>query len=119
MRPELLCGETHKLKFTNSDGVELSFYVTVNLDGDKPVEVFVNVRDATYWEHLVAVTVGISRQLQAGIPVGTIAADLKQIHSPKTGHMMKGGWSPSIYARIGDILNRYKAEPATLPHQLD
>lgn len=116
MRPEQLCGETHKLKLTNSDGTEVSFYVTVNFDGDpfeirKPIEVFVNVRDATYWEHLVAVTVGISRQLQAGIPVEVIAEDLKQIHSPKTGHMMKGGWSPSIYARIGDILNRYKKAP--------
>lgn len=106
-RPEHIDGTTTKLKLNLANGHELTFYVTVNCADGKPVEVFVNVKDATYWEHLTAVTVMISRMLQAGIPAKIIADDLKQIHSPHTFHMVRGGGSvPSVYARIGMVLER-------------
>ena len=111
MRPEILASETHKLKFTLPDGKTLSFYVTIGLIEEagvrKPWEVFINVRDAAFWEHFVVATVGFSRQLQTGTPMKDIVADLKQIHSPTTGHNIKSGWSPSVYYRIGDLLERY------------
>lgn len=107
MRSQVLAGETTKVKINLMSGTSVTFYITVNYNEDsEPFEVFVNVKDSEYWEHLVATTVLISRLLQAGVSVHTIAADLRQIESPKTGHMMDGGkgWCPSIYARIGMVL---------------
>jgi len=43
--------------------------------------------------------------LQSQIDPGIIAADLKSIHSAKTGHFHgKAGWIPSLYARVGELL---------------
>ena len=112
-RPELLTGETHKVKIALPKGGDVTFYVTVNFDPTdnlKPYEVFVNVKNAEYWEHLTANTVLISRLLQSGVSVETIAGDLKAIHSTTTSHFVKGGWTPSVYARIGDILLQYVKE---------
>lgn len=104
-RPDTTQGTTTKIKTSLSDGTDLTFYVTVNCVDDRPVEVFVNVKDASYWEHLTAVCVMISRLLQSGVSADTIAHDLKQIHSPHTSHIAKGkGMVPSIYARIGMVL---------------
>lgn len=108
-RPEFLVGTTYKVKIKPPQGGELTFYITVNCTDDglmfKPYEVFVNCRDAQYWEHLTAVTLMVSRSLQAGVPVETIARDLKEISSSVTGHMAPGvGWVQSVYARIGALL---------------
>lgn len=105
-RPEIVESTTHKIKATITDGVEVKIYVTVGrLDG-KPYEVFANTNNGQLWEHLALVTLLMSRMLQAGIPPERIAKDLKQIRSPITGHMAIGGWAPSIYARIGNVLER-------------
>lgn len=106
-RPDRLTGDTHKIKALMADGKELSFYVTLNrTDEGVPYEIFVNVRDAQFWEHLTAVSVMISRLLQAGITAKTIADDLMQIHSPITAHRVRGraNQADSIYARIGEVL---------------
>lgn len=103
-RPEVIHGGTYKVKAVIADGVEVKIYVTVGkLDG-KPYEVFAHTNNAKLWEHLAVATLMISRLLQAGIPPQRIAKDLNQIHSPVTGHMAKGGWAPSLYARIGSII---------------
>lgn len=105
-RPEAVEGRTTKLKLNLDNGDELSFYVTINSIDGKPFEMFVNVKNAVYWEHLTAITVMVSRMLQAGIPAQTIADDLKQIQSPHTAHWMTGGRVPSVYARIGMALEQ-------------
>ena len=113
-RPEVLDSKTHKLKFSLPDGRDVSFYVTIGfVEENRPWEVFVNVRDAHFWEHLVAVTVMVSRLLQSGTSLQTVVDDLKQIHSPNTGHFAIGGWSPSIYARIGSVLGKYIPKETT------
>ncbi len=113
-RPDITQGTTTKLKIDLPSGKELTFYVTVNCADGRPIEVFVNVKDAAYWEHLTAVTVMISRLLQEGVSVKTIADDLKQIHSTHTSHIARGeGMIPSVYARIGMILEA--SSPEDLP----
>lgn len=108
-RPDVLVGTTHKVEIVPKSGNEIKFYVTINSVDQglqfRPYEVFVNCMNADYTEHLIAVTVGISRQLQAGVPIEKIVHDLKQIQSGHTGHLAPGeGWVSSIYARIGMLL---------------
>jgi len=100
-RPKQLLGKTHKIKIND----DLKFYITVNYLEDKPYEIFVNCKNVDAIEHLTAVTLMISRMLQSQIDPGIIAADLKSIHSAKTGHFHgKAGWIPSLYARVGELL---------------
>lgn len=114
-RPAVLVGTTHKVELVPKSGDEIKFYVTINSVDDgmqfRPYEVFVNCMDATYQEHLIAVTVGISRQLQAGVDISKIVRDLKAIHSGMTGHLVPGtGWAASLYARLGMVLEEeYRA----------
>jgi len=103
MRPDVLTGQTHKIKIPTTDG-EFSFYITLNFSEGKPFEVFINSRNARYAEHMAALTVLISRMLQRGFELPEIAQDLLLIHSPETGHMARGGFIPSLYARIGQVL---------------
>jgi hypothetical protein len=103
-RPEVLSGSTHKIKAALPSGGEVKLYVTVNRRDGKPYEVFANTNNQALYEHMAAVTLMASRLLQAGVDVATIAKDFKQIHSPVTGHMARGGYAASIYARIGAIL---------------
>lgn len=103
-RPELIQSVTHKVKAVIPGGVEVKIYVTVGKQDGRPYEVFANTNNAQLWEHLAVVTLMISRLLQAGVPPERIAKDLLQIHSPITGHMARGGYAPSIYARIGSII---------------
>lgn len=104
MRPERLEGKTYKAKVTGN--VELTFYVTINFDiTGMPYEMFVNVKDSQYWEHLTMMSTMVSKMLQAGIDPCYIADSLRQLESPKTNHIVPGiGFVPSIYARIGMIL---------------
>jgi len=103
MRPEILTGQTHKIKIPTTDG-EFSFYITINFQDGKPFEVFINSRNARYAEHMAALTLMVSRMLQHGFDLHAIGQDLLLIHSPETGHMARGGFVPSLYARIGRIL---------------
>lgn len=105
-RPERLTSCTHKIKAVLPGGVEAKLYITVGERDGKPYEVFANTNNAQLWEHLAVVTLMISRLLQAGVTPERIAKDLKQIHSPITGHMARGGYAPSIYARIGAVLEQ-------------
>ena len=105
-RPDVIEGCTHKLKIPTADGV-FSFYVTINkLESGKPYEMFVNCKNASYAEHMTALTVLVSRMLRSGVDIKVIADDLQSIHSPETGHMMPGGGGriPSLHARIGKLL---------------
>jgi len=105
-RKEVLKSETHKIKIVGQ--ISFTIYMTVSIDDNKPYEIFLNTKDATMVEHLIAVTVLVSKMLQSGIKVEVISKELLTIASPFTGHMKKGGWCKSLYARIGEVLDLYK-----------
>lgn len=111
-RPEVLTGATYKIRIDASNG-KITCYITINNDEDgKPFEVFINSKNTELAEHLAALTVMLSRMLQNGIDVADIVNDLSEIASPYTGHLIKGGWCPSIYARIGKVLESHNAKGA-------
>lgn len=104
-RPEVIRGVTKKIKVSLPEGKEFSFYITVNFMDGEPFEVFANVKDSQFWEHLTFATVLVSRLLQSGTPKATLVEELRQVHSPFTGHFAEGGeWMPSIYAHIAAML---------------
>ena len=104
-RPVILKSETHKIKIVGQ--VEITLYMTVGIYEGNPFEIFLNTKDATITEHLIATTVLVSKMLRCGIPVHEITEELSQIASPFTGHMKKGGWCNSLYARIAEVLDTY------------
>lgn len=113
MRPEVVQGHTSKIKVALPDGKTFAFYVTIGYVDGKPFEVFVNVKDSQFWEHLSFATVLLSRLLQSGTSAQVLAEELKQIQSPMTSHFAENGeWMPSIYAHIGALLEK---EPIQSP----
>lgn len=106
IRPDVLLGETHKLKMQGI--IDITIYLTVNMgENGKPYEVFFNTKNAEIIEHLIAVTLLISKMLQENIPINEIADCIINIASPFTSHMKKGGLAKSMYARIGETLMLY------------
>jgi hypothetical protein len=103
-RPDVLPGKTYKIKAVTERG-DITLYLTICDHFGVPFEIFVNSKNAELVEHMSVLTVFVSRMLRAGMPVEDIAADLEEIHSPFTGHLVPGsGWCASLYARIGQQL---------------
>lgn len=107
-RPYLLSGATHELKMQGT--IEITIDLTVNLLNEKPYEVFFNTKNAEMTEHLIAITLLISKMLQKNIPIFEIADCIINIASPFTSHMKKGGMAKSMYARIGETLMLYSED---------
>ena len=105
-RPEVLLGETHKLKMIGT--TEITIYLTINCIDKKPYEIFINTKNAEMVEHMIAITKLVSKWLQKGLKVKEISSIFLDISSPFTSHMKKGGICKSMYARIGETLLLYK-----------
>ena len=105
-RPDTLTGPTYCVIIENDQ----QMYVTVNHDEHgTPCEVFVRTDDPALFEWVTLVTVLITRLLRAEQPLEVIAAELQEIHSPRTRHWVPGGKGecPSLAARIGMVLARH------------
>ncbi len=105
-REDRLSGATWKASMPERPHV----YITVNQDANgAPCEVFIRYDRADAYEWITAITVGITRQLQAGVSLREIAADLMEIHSPATSHFIPGGGGEcsSLAARIGKVLMQH------------
>lgn len=86
-------------------------FVTINtLEDGRPVEVFVRLDDPELFEWVSVLTVMISRALRSGESLAVIAADLMEIHSPRTNHFHRGHRFPSLVSRIGTVLAEHARE---------
>jgi len=106
-RPDQLASVTYKIDVTASDGENITVYLTIADHQGKPFELFINSKNAKLVEHLNVLTVFGSRLLRLDAPVDELVADLMEITSPFTGHMKRGGWCNSLYARIGEALQAH------------
>ncbi len=113
-RPFKLNGSTYKIKVPNMNDEVKSTYVTVNDDPETgvPLEIFLNGFDATVYEHLTAIMIFASNDLQiVGMNARAVVDKLKGIHSPRGSHNLKGfGFSPSLAASVGFILEMHMDE---------
>ncbi len=107
-RPEMLLGSTYKIKTPLSDH---ALYVTINdivlNEGTeheirRPFEVFINSKNMTHFQWVVALTRVISAVFRKGGDVTFLVDELKGVFDPQGGYFKKGGqFMPSLVAEIG------------------
>jgi len=107
-RPEVLIGQTYKIKWLDSDH---AFYITVNdieQDGRRrPFEVFVNSKNMDAYAWTVALTRMISAVFRRGGDVSFVVDELKAIFDPRGGQWSGGRYVPSLMAAIGEVIEKH------------
>ncbi len=124
-RPEVLLGQTYKIKWLDSDH---AFYITINdieKDGRRrPFEVFINSKNMEAYAWTLALTRMISAVFRRGGDVSFVVDELKAVFDPRGGQWMGGRYVPSLLAAIGDVIETHlvaigfmSPRDATLPKE--
>jgi len=107
-RPELLTGQTYKIKWQDSDH---AFYITINdieQDGRKrPFEIFINSKNMEAYAWTLALTRMVSAVFRRGGDVSFVVDELKAVFDPRGGQWMGGRYVPSLLAAIGEVIERH------------
>ncbi len=107
-RPEVLIGQTYKIKWLDSDH---AFYITVNdieKDGRRrPFEVFINSKNMEAYAWALALTRMISAVFRRGGDVSFVVEELKAIFDPRGGQWSGERYVPSLMAAIGEVLEKH------------
>jgi len=113
-RPEQLIGRTYKIKPPH---LENALYVTINdmvLNGGTeheelhPYEIFINTKDMSNFEWVVALTRVISAVFRKGGSIDFLIDELKSVFSPSGGYRKKGGkYMNSLVAEIGEVIEKH------------
>ena len=107
-RPEVLPGQTYKLRWPESDH---AIYVTVNdvvRDGRRrPFEVFINSKNMDHYAWTLGLTRMISAVFRRGGDVSFVVEELKAVFDPRGGQWMGGRYVPSLLAAIGEVLEAH------------
>jgi ribonucleoside-diphosphate reductase alpha chain len=120
-RPEVLIGQTYKIKWADLDH---AFYITINdieKDGRRrPFEIFINSKNMEHYAWTVALTRMISAVFRRGGDVSFVVDELKAVFDPRGGQWMNARYVPSLLAAIGEVIERhliatgFMASPETL-----
>src|SRR5690606_25758953 len=104
-RPEVLPGQTYKVRWPESDH---AIYITINdviQDGRRrPFEVFINSKNMEHYAWTLALTRMISAVFRRGGDVSFVVEELKAVFDPRGGHWVGGRYVPSLLAAIGDVI---------------
>jgi len=115
-RPEVLLGQTYKIKWPDSDH---AFYITINdLEKDgrcRPFEVFINSKNMEAYAWTLALTRMISAVFRRGGDVSFVVHELKAVFDPRGGQWMSGRYVPSLLAAIGDLIERHLVATGFMP----
>jgi ribonucleoside-diphosphate reductase alpha chain len=107
-RPDVLIGQTYKIKWLDSDH---AFYITVNdveKDGRRrPFEVFINSKNMEAYAWTLALTRMISAVFRRGGDVSFVVDELKAVFDPRGGQWMGGHYVPSLLAAIGEVIHKH------------
>jgi ribonucleoside-diphosphate reductase alpha chain len=107
-RPEVLIGQTYKIKWADLDH---AFYITVNdieKDGRRrPFEIFINSKNMEHYAWTVALTRMISAVFRRGGDVSFVVDELKAVFDPRGGQWMNAHYVPSILAAIGEVIEKH------------
>jgi len=101
--PEVMPSVTVRLSVHTAAGT-IELFVTLCERNGRPYQVSLTTKSAEYAEYLMALETLITMLIQSGKNFADISAALQSVHSAFTGHMKKGGWCPSLAARIGEVL---------------
>jgi ribonucleoside-diphosphate reductase alpha chain len=115
-RPEVLLGQTYKIKWPDSDH---AFYITINdleMDGRRrPFEVFINSKNMEAYAWTLALTRMISAVFRRGGDVSFVVHELKAVFDPRGGQWMNGQYVPSLLAAIGEVIERHLVATGFMP----
>ncbi len=105
-RPEELQGRTYKVKWLPSGH---AYYITINDYVDengnsRPFEVFINTKDASQQEWIMALTRSLSAIFRRGGDFMFIIKELQEVHSSLGGAWIGKKYVPSLVALIGSVL---------------
>jgi ribonucleoside-diphosphate reductase alpha chain len=107
-RPEVLLGQTYKIKWADSDH---AFYITINdiqADGRRrPFEIFINSKNMEAYAWTLGLTRMISAVFRRGGDVAFVVDELKAVFDPRGGQWMSGRYVPSLLAAIGEVIERH------------
>ena len=107
-RPDVLLGQTYKIKWLDSDH---AFYITINdieKDGRRrPFEVFINSKNMEAYAWTLALTRMISAVFRRGGDVSFVVDEMKAVFDPRGGQWMSGRYVPSLLAAIGDVIETH------------
>jgi ribonucleoside-diphosphate reductase alpha chain len=107
-RPEVLLGQTYKIKWADSDH---AFYITMNdiqTDGRRrPFEIFINSKNMEAYAWTLGLTRMISAVFRRGGDVSFVVDELKAVFDPRGGQWMSGRYVPSLLAAIGEVIERH------------
>ena len=108
-RQDVLNAKVYKLK---SSFVDYAIYITLSYKLDEngnriPYEIFSNSKDLTKSAEYAVLTRLISAIFRRSEDPTFIIEELKSIYDPNGGHFKEGRYYPSIYAEIGDILEKF------------
>jgi ribonucleoside-diphosphate reductase alpha chain len=107
-RPDVLLGQTYKIKWLDSDH---AFYITVNdieQDGRRrPFEVFINSKNMEAYAWTLALTRMISAVFRRGGDVSFVVDEMKAVFDPRGGQWMGGRYVPSLLAAIGEVIETH------------
>jgi ribonucleoside-diphosphate reductase alpha chain len=108
VRPAALEGMTYKIKWPESDhAVYVTLNDTVDADGRRPFEIFVNSRNMDHYAWTVGLTRMISAVFRRGGDVSFVAEELKAVFDPRGGAWLDGRYVPSLLAAIGGVVERH------------
>ena len=115
-RPEVLLGQTYKIKWPDSDH---AFYITINdieQDGRRrPFEVFINSKNMEAYAWTLALTRMVSAVFRRGGDVSFVVHELKAVFDPRGGQWMNGQYVPSLLAAIGEVIERHLVATGFMP----
>jgi ribonucleoside-diphosphate reductase alpha chain len=114
-RPEVIEGETYKLKWPGSPH---AIYVTINDDEHgNPFEIFMNSKNTEHFAWMVALTRMISAVFRRGGDVAFVADELEQVFDPRGGAWIEGKFITSPIAAIGGMIRRHMGKPPAQPQE--
>lgn len=114
-RPQALEGMTYKIKWPESDhAVYVTLNDTVDADGRRPFEIFVNSRNMDHYAWTVGLTRMISAVFRRGGDVSFVAEELKAVFDPRGGAWLDGRYVPSLLAAIGGVVERHMTGQAAV-----
>ncbi len=117
-RPQALEGTTYKIKWPESDhAVYVTLNDTVDTDGRRPFEIFVNSRNMDHYAWTVGLTRMISAVFRRGGDVSFVAEELKAVFDPRGGAWLDGRYVPSLLAAIGGVVERHMTGQSPAPCQ--
>jgi ribonucleoside-diphosphate reductase alpha chain len=115
-RPEVLPGQTYKIRWPDSDH---AIYITINdiiQDGRRrPFEVFINSKNMEHYAWTVGLTRMISAVFRRGGDVSFVVEELKAVFDPRGGQWMGGRYVPSLLAAIGDVIEEHMIAIGFMP----